>query len=435
VGAALAFTKVNVGVFYAAGLAHALVCLLPSGRIRSIGIGLTLTYAAVFPWLLMHGSFHRGFGGYFILATAGGVATFACGALARPQDRLPMRAALCSGAGLLAGTGLMVAATSLDGVPVRALVLGVILNPLHQSNFFCIPLDVGRIGLLAAMVLTGAVAVTLSKGRRLEASRWLDALRCVVGIGSIALALCHQIQWVVPLLPLALIPPSHCERDPVTLFSRLFVTFMAVTQFLEPYPIAGSQVGIAAAPMILWAFLCIADGIAGLRASWRLDAAIGGAILVVAAGVSIAVSAHSQFPPASTRLKGSTWLHLPAEQTARFESIVRDVGTNCGILFTMPGMGSFNIWSGVPTPNRWNLTVWMQGVGPEEQAEILSLMQSDSRSCAILNRRILRFWGEDEAGVAALPLARYVMTEMPEVAEFGDYEIRVHPRRSAPWVE
>ena len=97
IGAALAFTKVNVGVFYIAGLAHALLCLLPSGRrVRSIGIGLTLICAATFPWLLMHASFNHGFVGYCLLATVSGVVTFACGALIRPQQSLPMRAALCS---------------------------------------------------------------------------------------------------------------------------------------------------------------------------------------------------------------------------------------------------------------------------------------------------------------------------------------------------
>jgi hypothetical protein len=273
----------------------------------------------------------------------------------------------------------------------------------------------------------------------------------------------YEIQLVVPLLPLTLIPRSRWEGDTSALFSRLFITYMAATQFLEPYPVAGSQVGIAAAPMILWAFLCIADGIAGLRTSssrpsqdfgegLRLDAVIGGALLVLFAGASMALAAHlglgsawagftsrtwpvSRLPPASTRLRGSEWLHLPAMQATQFESISRNVGTNCSILFTMPGMGSFNMWSGVPTPNGWNLTAWMRGIGSERQAEILSIMKANSQSCAILNRSIVRFWDTDDAGVAALPLARYVMIEMPKITEFGEYEIRVHPHRDAPWLQ
>jgi hypothetical protein len=375
-----------------------------------------------------------------------------------------MRAALCSGAGLLAGTALIIGATSLQGVSVGSLVSGVILNPLRQPGMLYWPLGISQRNWLAALILTTGVVGLRSSGRLLAESRWLDVLTCAAGIGSILLlTLPYQIQWVMPLLPLTLILRSHWERDPGALFSRLFITCMAVTHFLEPFPVAASQVGISAAPMILWAFLCIADGIAGLRTSssrpsqdfgqgLRLDAVIGGAILLFFAGASVNLSAHlgprlvwagftsrtwpvSLSFPASTRLRGSKWLHLPVEQATQFESIARTVRTNCRTLFTMPGMGSFNMWSRVPTPNGWNLGPWMKGISAERQAAILSIMKANSQVCAILNRSIVRFWDHDEAGVAALPLAHYVMTDMPKITEFREYEIRVHPHRSSPWLQ
>jgi hypothetical protein len=164
---------------------------------------------------------------------------------------------------------------------------------------------------------------------------------------------------------------------------------------------------------------------------------IGGTILVFLAGVSMvagmsmALPVHRQFPPASDGLRGSAWLHLPTEQATQFESIARNVSRNCSILFTMPGMGSFNMWSGVATPNGWNVPLWMQLFSSGRQAEILSIMKSDAQACAIVNRSLV----QDEAGVAALPLAHYVMTDMPTVAQFGRYEIHVHPNRSTPWFD
>ncbi len=447
VGAALVFTKVNVGVFYVAGVAHAVVCLLPSSRFRSIGVGLALIYAAVSPWLLMHAGLNNGFRGYFLLATVSGIVTFGCGSLVRPPHHLPLRAAICAGTGLLAGAVVLIIATSVQGMSVGSLFWGVILNPLSHPNVYQDPLRVTRLPLLAALILTAGMVGLRSSGRRLAESRWLDALRCAAGIGSILLlTLHHRIELVAPLLPLTLIPQSHWERDAVAPFCRLFITYMAVTQFLEPYPVAGSQVAIAAAPMILWAFLCIADGIAGLRAAsvrpfhdlgkgLRLDEAIGGAILIYFAGVSVNLTAHGQFPPASTKLNGSEWLHLPVEQARQFESIARLANINCSTLFSMPGMGSFNMWSGIPTPNGWFLTLWMKGVDAERQAEILSIMKSDPRACAIVNRPLVRAWVGDEADVAALPLSRFIMTDMIKVAEFGDYEISVHPRRTSPWLD
>jgi hypothetical protein len=248
----------------------------------------------------------------------------------------------------------------------------------------------------------------------------------------------------VPMLPLTLIPRPHWKLSAGALFTRLFITDLAVTQFLLPYPVAGSQTGLAAAPMILWAFLCITDGINGLRktscgVSWttvfglRLDELIGGAILIAFTGMSVIDCAREPLPPASLGLKGSEWLHLPVERARQIGLISASVNRNCHILFTMPGMGSFNIWSGVPTPNGWNFTAWTKGVDLQKQAGILNILKLDAQACAIVNHVVLHFWGDDETTLASLPLAHYVTSEMLKVAEVGDYEIRVHPQRSSPW--
>jgi hypothetical protein len=447
VGAALVFTKVNVGVFYIAGLAYALFCLLPPGRIRSFGIALMLGYAASIPWLLMHASFNLGFVGYCLVATAAGVVTFAGGALVRSRDRLRFGTTMVAAAGLIAGTLIIVVATSLQGMSLYSLVWGTILNPMGLPKLFTLPLRVSNHVLLAILIVTAAIVGLMFSGRRLSQSKWFYVAQCAAGIGSILLLVRYErIEWVASVLPLTLVPRLQWGRDDSLLFSRFFITAMAVTQFLEPFPAAGSQVEIAAAPMILWAFLCISDGVVGLNATWRrrpfhivgkglpLDALIGGTILVLFAVVSIRRSEYRRLPPASAGLEGSSWLHLPTEQAAQFGSIARNVGSNCRILFTMPGMGSFNMWSGVPTPNGWNHNDWMGGIPLDRQAEILRIMKSNTQACAILNRGFVRFWDKDDAAVAALPLARYVMTDMPKVAQFGDYEILVHPSRSSPWV-
>jgi hypothetical protein len=470
VAAALVFTKVNVGVFFIAGLAQSLICLLPSGKIRSMGLALTLLYAASVPWALMHGSFDLGFRGYCILATVSTLVTFLFGALVRPASTLPWRAPLSVAAGLLAGTALIVIGTLLQGMSPRTLLAGVVLNPMHHSKVFDIPLYLGGRHVLLALALIAVVVILRFWRNHLFDEQWFNILRCAIGVVSILLltlpdstilllspllddplkvlveSSVHRIQWVVPLLPLALIPQLHWKHDAGELFSRLFITFMAVTQFLEPYPVAGSQMGIAAAPMILWAFVMIADGITGLRAtlvtkrvnevrsSFGLDTLVGSALLIVLAGLSIHLSTYNQFPPVPTKLRGSNWLHRPSAQVANYESLVQNVSANCSVLFTMPGMASFNMWSEVPTPNGWNLTAWMNGFPAERQAEILGLVKADPRSCAIVNPAIVHFWDRDEGSVAALPLAHYVTTDMPKVAQFGDYEIHVNPERTTPWV-
>jgi hypothetical protein len=307
VGAALAFTKVNVGIFFVAGLAQALFCLLPSGKIRWLGIGLTMLYAAGVPWFLMHAGFADGFRGYCVVATASAVVALTFGALLKPDTPLPGRSVLYAAAGLLVGSSLIVAATLLQGVSPLSLLAGVIINPMHHPKVFDLVLYIGRNELLPLLILVAGVVVVRVYGNRLAESRPIDLLRCVVGMAAILLLTlpanatlvftplladplkvlvdtsAHRIQWVAPLLPLPLIPQASWNRNAAALFPRLFITFMAVTQFLEAYPVAGSQVGIAAAPMVLWAFLCIHDGIIGLRSHTQTEALTGGAILVVLA--------------------------------------------------------------------------------------------------------------------------------------------------------
>jgi hypothetical protein len=101
----------------------------------------------------------------------------------------------------------------------------------------------------------------------------------------------------------------------------------------------------------------------------------------------------------------------------------------------MPGMYSFNLWSGVRTPNGWNMTGWMDGIGLNEQTRILNIIKANPRACVVVNSGIKYFWDENSPGdKKAPPLVRYIETEMPRMAKFGDYEIRAQPQRTSPWL-
>jgi hypothetical protein len=141
------------------------------------------------------------------------------------------------------------------------------------------------------------------------------------------------------------------------------------------------------------------------------------------------------YPTAPSSLRGSTSLHLPADLESTYRFLANDVNANCDVLFTMPGMGSLNFWSGVPTPNGLNLTAWMKGFSAEQQQQILEVLQTNPRACVIYNADIVAFWGTTSADLNALPLARYILSSMPKVSEKQGYEIRIHPQRNSPWIE
>jgi len=78
-GAALVFTKINVGAFFLAALGHALVCLLPASRLRAAGIAAFLTYALLAPPLLARPHLWADSGGFCLVACLCTAATFAWG--------------------------------------------------------------------------------------------------------------------------------------------------------------------------------------------------------------------------------------------------------------------------------------------------------------------------------------------------------------------
>ncbi len=450
IGAALIFTKINIGVFYIAALAHALFCIVKPGWIRSLGLSLTIVYAIAAPWFLMHADFQRGALDYCLLAILCGASTFVFGSLLRPAYPQSARYMLVAGSGLLAGSLLIVIAAALQGISQVALIRGVILDPMKLSEIFFVPLKIDKLPWMAATLVTAVLICVWHmrrKPKRLAFGVGVDATRVALGLGIILSLMggVRHIAWFLPFLPLSLLPGARQSLCAIELFPRLFITCMAATQFLEAYPVAGSQVAIAASPILLWAFVCVVDGIGGLRVAWHrygraflgelsLEEAVGSLLWIAAVATIAAFSIRPlRYLPPPSVLAGSSLLHLDPEQERDYEFIARSVGANCKILFTMPGMGSFNFWSGVPTPNGSNHSAWMKGLSGERQQQILSLLQSTPDSCVVYNPELVSFWQMNEEEITALPLAHYIVYDMQKVAARGAYEIRIHPERKSAW--
>jgi hypothetical protein len=455
VGAALSLTKINVGLFYFVALALTLVCGFPAGRIRSIGGSLLIAYAAVAPILLMHRDVPGSAGGYCLVAMVCGISTFRIGFLTTPSSPKPTRRVLYAVIGAVSVGVLIVAGTIWQGTSFSALLDGILWFPLKHPALFWMPLKVSRITIAFAGLVSVCVAgLYWFRDRWQDHSDWVDAARCMIGLLVIAMLAVHPLPGFIvdclpsllAFLPLSLIPTKGQRLRQSNYFPRLFVTSLAATQFLQAYPVAGSQLNIAAAPLLLWGFLCVHDGAGGLfhRVPGAMDSiedffakesVLGGLIALVITGemlISCAWVEREHLPASS--LRGSASLHLTPDLEATYEFISSNIRENCDVLFTMPGMGSFNFWSGVPTPNGLNITNWMKELNPEQQGQILQILRANSRACVVYNPKLVTFWEATKEDLDALPLARYVLYSMPKVSQMGSYEIRVHPERRTAWI-
>lgn len=443
VGAALVFTKINVGAFYLAALAHALVCLLPAGRPRTAGTVILLAYALLAPPLLAHSHLWTGSGGFCVVAILVAGATFAWGALARPDPPLDFRRARIAIAGTVSGAVLIVIGALCQGVSLPALVEGVLLEPArHPAGLLFLGFRLGLVPCLATVLVLAGIACLGWFRQRLAPYRfWLGALRCGVGLAVVFLLVRTDLTWVVPFLPLGVIPITGRAWRLAEWFPRLFIADLAATQFLQTYPVAGSQVGIASVPVLLWAFVCLSDGAEefGGLARWpshALSNGVAGALvlLVVSAGMWLSGVRWAGYPYPASRLRGAAALHLPPPQAENYRFLAGTIAANCSVLFTMPRLGSFNLWSGVPAPQGSEAPLSLQLFSFERQKSVLDLLQSEERACVVYNRELLEFWQTTPQDLARLPLANYILDEMPKAAEKGGYQIRINPHRNSPWI-
>jgi hypothetical protein len=449
-GAALVLTKINVGILYLAALGHVLICSLSRSLLRTIGAGLSLAYALAFPLLLMRQDLAGWAGAYCLLAVLSGVLTFLAGLLVMPPSRNAVRGILYAAGGVLAGALAIVGGTLLQGMPLAILLDGVVWGPLKHPKVFAIPLLVAKAKMSSAILVSGCIAALYWRRQKgWEPPDWIDALRCVIGLCTVPLLafVPGRVVWILPFLPLGLAPVKGRSWQAADFFPRLFVAALAVTQFLSAYPVSGlSQIGIAAAPVLLWAFICIHDGAEGLfslmsRVTDRLThgfpkQSLIGALMAVVLMVAMLQPAFSslKYPYPASHLAGSSSLHLQTEVENRFLFLAGSIRENCDSLFTLPGLGSLNFWSGIPTPNGSNLTAWMKGFDAERQQEILSLLQADTRACTVYNPAIASdTWGSTVDNMSSSPLAYYITHDMRKIAERDGYEIRVHPQRELPW--
>ncbi len=454
IGVALVFTKINVGIFYFAAVALTLVCRFPAGRIRTIGGYFLLFYAVSFPVVLMHRDVPGWALRYCAVAILGGVSAFLAGLLTSPASPKPWRSVLYVSVGVVIATITIIFGTELQGMSAHTLMEGVVWGPSRHPGVFSIQFWIPMTSVLIAVLVAGGVAwLYRFRDRWQNHADWVDALRCLVGLFLIctlpvlpSLLLGRIFPCALIFLPLGLLPTKGRAWQPAEYLPRLFVTCMAATQFLQAYPVAGSQLNIAAAPLLLWAVFCFHDGMDGLLClvtrrrdrsvyAFSGDSILGGLVIVFLAVIMLRTGAWNQHLSNPSSLRGSSSLHLPASLEETYEFLATDVAANCDVLFSLPGMGSLNFWSGVPTPNGMFLGAWMRALSAEEQQEILDRLKKDPKACVVYNEKNALWWGPTVQDMDALPLAHYIIHDMPKVAERQGYEIHVQPQRTSPWVE
>lgn len=322
---------------------------------------------------------------------------------------------------------------------------------VREVNITEFPNPAAAVDWALAAVAAAAIAVRVRWGGE-RPSIWPGLLRAAAGltiwfsiakIAPIGLnpsvgnadSLAAVLAWV------AVIPPGGVVERPYERFLRVLLPALAVAETLQVYPVAGSQMGIAAFVYVPVGALCLADALTSLR---RWSEARGGVALqrlgvvvtIVAAALAVDFAINSIARPgvngaiAYHRQKalpfpGATDLRLPPAEAETYERLIALVHENdCTTFIGYPNIDSFYLWAGIEPPLPYAPGAWVNALDSERQQRIVDELKASPRPCLIRSDARAQNWLRGNPAPPR-PLANYVLNDFQPVAEVGEFQFEL----------
>ena len=440
VGAALLLTKINVGVFFLVATGTWFMVQLSTPAQARIGSWLAAAALVVLPVGLMRAGLGEASGRLFIGLSV--IASLTMLAVAwRERQPLTTWAHARWGAGALLGLGAVtVAAVCSRGTNLGELLEGVLLGPLrHPGVYHFAPawkpgaaLAGGLSLLLAGLVWRGPTGwlAWLLVGLRLvlALSFGLACLEWLPFTGhSIAMSYLVPLAWIFAV---RLDPDQACRPAG----AATWVGLLLVLQYLHAYPVAGSQIAWGTFLIVPLMALGLHDTQAFIARHARPVYAtiIGLAGLVLAVGTAGRLSHIGWLRYAESRplgLPGAEDVRLPEAPASAIRLMGLNASAHADVLFTLPGMFSFNQWTGLPTPTLANTTHWFSLLSRRQQEEVAAALTRSERPGLIVQRAMLDFLAESKIPVTG-PLYDYLQQNFERAFSIEHLEFWVRRGRS-----
>jgi hypothetical protein len=456
--AGLVLTKANVGGYavlaavFAAALAWEPLRSRPWLRLAAIAVLLLLPFLIMYPDLGEEWVHELAVLELFALAAIA-IAAHTARPLPRESDQSLRRWLLAVVAGAIAAGAAVLGILLLTGTTPAETFDGIITQGLKLREAFMIALTSPR-----AAVAGGILAVACAglgiwlRGGRPRTSIYPGALRVAAGLtiwftvtGSAPLSLNPTGNPIV--LPMALawvaaFAPAGSEEAPFARFARIFLPLFAVTQTLQVYPVAGSQIRISAVAFVAVGAICITDGTRQLRAwgaanGWegpRLQAvssAAAFAVVAVLAFPSVISSAASDLVAYRERpalpYAGADLLHLAAREREELIQLVDLLHENhCTTFIGFPNVDSLYLFSGIEPPKPNSPGAWPIVLPLDQQQRVVDQMKASPRPCAIRNDGLAdRSWLHGTPPDESDPLIGYIFNDFETVATVGEFEFQL----------
>jgi hypothetical protein len=236
----------------------------------------------------------------------------------------------------------------------------------------------------------------------------------------------------------AAVPPAAAVEGAWKRFLRVLLPALAVAEALQVYPVAGSQVGIAALTFVPVGALCLADALASLQ-TWseargrlaveRFGIVVTVALVALAAdfavnsilrSISTNVSIYRERP--GLPFAGAQLMRPLPEDTENYTRLVDWLHSyRCTDFIGYPNVDSLYLWSGIEPPPPDAPGAWIEAVDSSRQQRIVNELRASPRPCVIRNEGLAGLW---LAGRPApdRPLVHYIFHQFHPVQRTGEFE-------------
>jgi hypothetical protein len=383
-GAATAATllvKINVGVFLGVSLLVVVSGTLAPGWLRRVIRLLAACAVLALPWALMRGSVraHPELAAHvvrysvFVTLTAVPVIAFAWlpaprlwAGLLRPAHLV---GAVVAFAATVAAAGAAVVRT---GSTWGGMVDSLVVLPWRLAGAYNYPLHVRWPVVAWSGVAFAAAAGGLAAWRRGQAASVVPAGRLAVTFAFLKLGFgClvflstfwahHAPHWTLfygsPFVWLVLVAPFAGGDSGVSgQLARLVAASVAITQILQPHPVAGSQVSFGSFAVVPVAVVCFADAwavvwstglmAAGRRRTWSAVAARALAYWAGGATALVAADTYSRYVRAvPLGLPGAERVRVTEGQATLYRDLVAAIASSSDAFVVTTSFNSLYIWT------------------------------------------------------------------------------------------
>jgi hypothetical protein len=456
VTAVLILTKINIGIFVACSAFAWWSLHHTDVRIRRLAMWVLPIAAILLPMGLMRPLLDvpwvQNFA--FIFATSAVAVLLTLSRFATPRVGWADAGwATLAGAGVAFAT---IAVVGVQGTGIHDLLDGILLGPMRHPVTFSLRY-LWPPGIVAITLLSLTLAVVARVGHdkhRANIDVVIATLRLIA-----ALALAWNISrfplvspdyltfgWTMPFVWVFLWPlqPGNASQ----LAARAWIGLLLLGQCLHVFPVPGSQIAwgtLLTIPLAATGGWEAASWLAArfrptLKAKQRWPwaaprvAHLALFMFVVVAGWKFTRIGARYHSDADLRLPGAESLRLPGPFAATLRIMVVNAAAHADVLFSFPGMFSFNLWSGVPSPTLNNVTHWFSLLNDEQQRGIIRALEAQPRACVIVHREHIQFLTSRNLTPRG-PLCDYIEQHFDVAFTLDHYEFRVRRgRRLVPFM-